>query len=434
MLQLFLIAIRNLGSHRRRTLLLGGAIAGVTALLVVLMGLSFGIKATLMRSATTLMTGHLNVGGFYKVTAGQGAPVVTGSEKLLSLVRQHVPELDYVVSRGRGWAKLVSDTGSSVQVGLAGIDVDTETGFRGVVQVREGSLEGLKEPNTVLIFEEQAKKLDVKVGDTLTLSAPTMRGTNNTVDVRVVAVAANVGLMSGFNVFLPNDTLRVLYQLNPDATGALQLYLKNVDDLPLVQERLRAALAQGGYELMDYDPRAFWMKFETVNREGWTGQRLDITNWKDEVSFVQWTVTALDALFGVLIFVLLVIIGVGIMNTLWIAIRERTREIGTLRAIGMQRTRVLAMFVIEALTLGLLGTTAGALLGAMVCLGLNAADLSVPVAVQLVTMSDKLHLAVNVGSVLGAIVFITACTTTISLIPSFLAARMKPVTAMHHIG
>ena len=42
MLQLFLIAIRNLGSHRRRTLLLGGAIAGVTALLVVMMGLSFG--------------------------------------------------------------------------------------------------------------------------------------------------------------------------------------------------------------------------------------------------------------------------------------------------------------------------------------------------------------------------------------------------------
>ena len=34
---------------------------------------------------------------------------------------------------------------------------------------------------------------------------------------------------------------------------------------------------------------------------------------------------------------LLVIIAVGIMNTLWIAIRERTREIGTLRAIGMQR-------------------------------------------------------------------------------------------------
>ncbi len=434
MLQLFLIALRNLASHRRRTFLLGGAIAGVTGLLVVLLGLSFGIKATLLRSATTLMTGHVNVGGFYKVSAGQGSPVVTGSEKLLGLIRQKVPELDYVVSRGRGWAKLVSDNGSSVQVGLAGIDVDTETGFRQVIQLREGQLEGLKEKNTVLVFEEQAKKLDVKVGDTLTLSAPTLRGSNNTVDVRVVAVAANVGLMSSFNVFLPNDTLRTLYQLNPDATGALQLYLKDMADIRVVQERLRRELPGEGYALMDPDPRAFFMKFETVAREGWTGQKLDITNWEDEVSFVQWTITALDGLSGVLIFVLLVIIAVGIMNTLWIAIRERTREIGTLRAIGMQRTRVMAMFVIEALSLGLLGTVVGAMLGTAVCLALNAANVSLPPAVQFFTMSDRLHLAVNPNAVAGSVVFITACTTLISLVPSFLAARMKPVTAMHHIG
>ena len=38
------------------------------------------------------------------------------------------------------------------------------------------------------------------------------------------------------------------------------------------------------------------------------------------------------------------------------------------------------------------------------------------------------------GSVMGAVTFITLCTTAISLVPSFLAARMKPVTAMHHIG
>ena len=35
-------------------------------------------------------------------------------------------------------------------------------------------------------------------------------------------------------------------------------------------------LADAGYQLMDNDPRAFWMKFDVVNREGWTGQKLDI--------------------------------------------------------------------------------------------------------------------------------------------------------------
>ncbi|NMO14986.1 ABC transporter permease [Pyxidicoccus fallax] len=433
MLQLLLIAFRNLGTHRRRTLLLGGAIAGVTALLVVLMGLSTGMKDTMLRSATTLATGHVNVGGFYKVTAGQSAPVVTGYPKVIEQVRKDVPELDYIVQRGRGWVKVVSEVGSS-QVGLGGIDVEAEPGIRKVLQIKEGSLDGLKERDTVLLFEKQAKRLEVKVGDTVTLSAPTLRGTNNTVDVRVAAIAANVGLMSDFNIFVPNSTLRSLYQLKDDTTGAIYLYLKDVAQVPAVQARLRQTLAAAGHELMDNDPRAFWMKFEVVNREGWTGQKLDITNWEDEISFINWTLTALNGLTGVLIFVLLVIICVGIMNTLWIAIRERTREIGTLRAIGMQRTRVLAMFVFEALTLGFLGTLAGAVIGLAVCLGINAADISVPEVVAVFIMSEKLNLAVNAGSVVGAMLFITACTTAISLIPSFLAARMKPVTAMHHIG
>jgi len=433
MLQLFLIAFRNLGTHRRRTLLLGGAIAGVTALLVILMGLSTGMKDTMLRSATTLATGHVNVGGFYKVTAGQSAPVVTGYPKIIEQLRKDVPELDYVVQRGRGWVKMVSETASQ-QVGLGGLDIQAEPGLRQVLQMREGSLDALTEPNTVLIFEKQAKRLEVKVGDTVTLSAPTLRGTNNTVDVRVAAIAANVGLLSDFNVFVPNATLRSLYQLKDDTTGAIQLYLKDVSQVQAVQARLRETLAASGYQLMDNDPRAFFMKFEVVNREGWTGQKLDITNWEDEISFINWTLTALNGLTGVLIFVLLVIICVGIMNTLWIAIRERTREIGTLRAIGMQRTRVLAMFVFEALTLGLLGTVAGAVVGLAVCLGINAADVSVPEVVAVFIMSDTLNLAVNPGSVIGAMVFITACTTAISLIPSFLAARMKPVTAMHHIG
>ena len=43
---------------------------------------------------------------------------------------------------------------------------------------------------------------------------------------------------------------------------------------------------------------------------------------------------------------------IGILNTLAIAIRERTREIGTLRAIGMQRRKVLWLFVLETALLG----------------------------------------------------------------------------------
>ena len=433
MLQILLIAFRNLMAHRRRTVLLGGAIAGVTAVLVILMGVTNGMKATMLESATTLMSGHVNVGGFYKVTAGQSAPVVTEYPKLIAQLRKEVPELDYVTNRGRGWARLVSDTGS-VQVGVGGIEIETEPGFRKVVQVREGSLDALNEPGTILIFEEQAKKLGVKVGDTLTLAAPTMRGVNNTLDVRVAAIAANIGMMSSFNTFVPNKSLQDLYQLKNDATGAVHLYLKDMKDVQAVQQRLRVKLAEAGYTLMDNDPRAFWMKFDVVNREGWTGQKLDITNWEDEISFVNWVVQALSFITVWLTFVLLVVIAAGIMNTLWIAIRERTREIGTLRAIGMQRARVLVMFLTEAMLLSFTSTVAGALGASAFCLFINSQQLKVPEVVQVMLLTEHWFLKVDPGPVIFAVVLITGASMLVSLIPSFLAARMKPVTAMHHIG
>jgi putative ABC transport system permease protein len=431
--QLFLIAVRNLVTHGRRTLMLGGAIAGVTMLLVVLLGLLNGIRSTILESATTLMTGHVNIGGFFKVTAGQSAPVVTHYRKILEVVRAQVPELDYVTERGRGWAKVVSET-SSLQAGVGGIDIRDEPGFRRVVQVKEGSLDALAEPGTVLLFEEQAQRLGVRVGDVVTFSAYTLRGAANTVDVRVAAIARNVGLLSSFNTYVPAATLRALYALNEDSTGALLLYLRDVRDVPKVEARLREALSAAGFQLMDKDPRAFWQKFEVVNREGWTGQKLDVTNWQDEIAFVQWTLTAVTWLSYVLIGILLIIIAVGIMNTLWIAIRERTREIGTLRAIGMQRIRVLAMFLVEAFTLSVCAATLGAALGLLACALVNGAHLHAPLSVQLFLMREEVHLAVSPSALLGSILLITGCTTAISLLPSFLAARLQPVTAMHQVG
>jgi putative ABC transport system permease protein len=431
--QILLIAFRNLMAHRRRTLLLGGAIAGVTAVLVLLLSLTNGLKATMLETSTTLSSGHVNVGGFYKVTSGQSSAVVIEYPKIIELIKKEVPELDYVTQRGRGWAKIVSDTGSR-QVAVGGIDVETEPGFRKVVHVVKGRMEDLKEPNTVLIFEDHSKKLGLEIGDMLTISAPTLRGTNNTVDVRVVAIAKDMGMMSAWTTYVSTQTLRQLYQLRDNTTGAIYLYLKDVNDVAKVQQTLREKLPQAGHVLMDNDPRAYWMKFELVNREGWTGQKLDITNWEDEISFVMWVLQILGGITSVLTTVLLVIIAVGIMNTLWIAIRERTREVGTLRAIGMHRRRVLVMFMTEAVLLTLSATIIGALFASGICQLINSQNIAAPEAVQMMLLKETWFLKVEFASVAKAILVITVCSMLVSLIPSFLAARMKPVTAMHHIG
>ncbi len=430
---LWLIAFRSLMQHRLRTLLLGTAIAGVTALLVMLTGAYTGIRTTLLVSATTLMSGHVNVSGFYKASASASAPVVTNYKKVREIITREVPELDYIVQRGRGWAKLVSESGAQ-QVGIGGIDITHEPGFRKVVQIKEGKLDDLSKPNAMLIFEAQAKKLGVKVGDTMTIVAPTFRGTNNTLDVTLVAIAADIGMLSSWNTFMNDQGLRQLYQLNDETTGALQIYLKDLDQVKAVQERLRKALTAGGFELMDPDPRPYFAKFDAVNRDSWTGQKLDVTNWEDETAFVQWIVTALTVLATMVIVALVTIIGVGIMNVMWISIRERTREIGTLRAVGMQRGSVMAMFMAEGTLLGFMGTVGGGLLGVLGSLALTGARIALPPSWQFVFFSERLVVSPTAWWVLFSVGFITAAITAISIIPSFLAARLKPITAMSHVG
>lgn len=431
----FQIAFRSLTQHGRRTLFLGAAIGAVTALLVLLTALATGARETMLHTATTLLTGHLNIGGFFKVTAGQSAPVVTDYKKAMEVARQALPEMAFAVQRGRGWAKAISETGS-MQVGIGGIDIRDEPAFKQVLRILSGNIDDLEQPGTILIFDNQAEKLDVKIGDAITVSAPTTRGANNTIDLRVVAIAKGIGLLSSWNVYIPSQSLRSLYQLNPNATGAIHVHLKPefTEDLAPVAARLRTALEAAGLRVMQADARAFWMKFETVNREDWTGQKIDVTTWEDELSMMTKLLDALKVITGLLIAVLLSIVVIGIMNTMWIAIRERTREIGTLRAIGMQRTGVMWLFMLESLLLGLIGTVIGALFGVAVAIGLNALHIPVPISAQFILMSDHLNLIVHARDVVVGVVIITAITGFAALFPALRAARLRPVTAMQHFG
>ncbi len=432
MRRLVLIAFRNLMQHKRRTSLLGGAIAVVVALLVIMTGLTNGIQTTMLRAATTLSTGHVNIGGFYKITTGDAAPVVVEYENLEALVRERYPDA-IVVDRIRGWGKVVSDS-NSMQLGMGGVDVDTETALTDVLQVTSGDLMNLRGNDTVLLFESQADKLEVQVGDEITLSAPTVRGANNSLDVTVAAIAKNIGFMSGFSVFVPKAVLRDIYLMDDKATGAIQIYLSDHEKADEVAETLRGAVQDAGYEIMEPEGKPFWTKFQVVTREGWTGQRIDVTTWKDELGFLTMSLDAFRGLTIALTLVLMLIVIVGVMNSMWMSIRERTREIGTLRAIGMQRGGIGSMFVIEAATLSVLGSVVGALLGIALTLLLNGLHISIPRGAQLFLMRDTLFLETDPTTVFVAVAVISCLVTLFSLFPAVKAARMRPVTAMHHAG
>lgn len=433
MSQFVRIAIRNILKHRSRSLIMGGAIAAVTSLLVLLLALTAGIKKTLLDNASAMASGHVNVAGFYKLSQTSSNPMVTGYKAILELLKKELPEAEHFYDRVKTFGKVISDT-NSITVPIWGIDVENEKNVIGHLPVVEGDLMSLSRPGSLVIFAQHAKKLGVKVGDMVTLSMPTFRNVSNTLDVRVGGILADLGMMSSFTSFMHHEDARKVYQLSPDSTGQIMIYLKEVSSVPAVEEKIRKLLVANGHLLMDKESQPYWMKFDRVAGESWTGQRIDVTTWEDETAFVKWVLTLFSTLTVIATTVLLIIVILGLTNTLVMSIRERTTEIGTLRAIGLQRKQVLWMFVLESFILSVASVVFGILVACGVVTLLNA--LHIPInseAFQMFLMSNVLTLDIRGSDLVLTFSLITFFLTLGGLLPSYRASKMKPISAINHV-
>src|SRR5688500_13451134 len=96
------IALQNLLAARRRPAFLGAALFLVTMLMVILLSLTGGIRDSIVRAATATSSGHVNIGGFFKPTVTDAAPLVTRVPELRAIVKEVLPTAR-VIDRSRGW-------------------------------------------------------------------------------------------------------------------------------------------------------------------------------------------------------------------------------------------------------------------------------------------------------------------------------------------
>lgn len=434
----FQIAYRNILQSRVRSLMLAVSIVAVAIIFSLLLALVQGVKDKMIGNGTALMTGHLNIAGFYKISQSSANPQVTKYPPLMEYVKTNIPETDIVIDRVKAYGKVISETDSAM-IPMWGVNMDQEANVLGRLEVEKspegktpGDIKKLSERGTIAIFEVHAKKMQVGVGDMVTVSVPTYRNMNNTKDVRVVAILKDVGMMSQFNAYLNAEDVRELYQSKADSTGQIMIYLKDLSKLDAVEARVRKELSEKGHLLMDKDSNPFWMKFDRVAGESWTGQKIDLTTWEDETSFLKWVVGLLSALTFILTIVLSIIIVMGLVNALWMSVKERTTEIGTLRAIGMQKSKVLWMFMLESLILSVTSTAVGLLVAAVICGSLN--KMAIPIesdAFKMFLMANSLSFAFGWTQAITTFVSLVVFFTLGSLIPAFQAAKLSPIVAIN---
>ncbi len=130
----------------------------------------------------------------------------------------------------------------------------------------------------------------------------------------------------------------------------------------------------------------------------------------------------IQAVFVGIAAISLVVGGIGIMNTMLMAVMERTREIGVMKAIGATEKRIMSIFLVESALIGLLGGVLGIALGSLVSYGVSLAATSYT--------SIPIKTIVAPYLVVGALAFSMVVGVISGAYPARRAARMDPVEAL----
>lgn len=438
------IALRNLVQAKRRTLLLGSAVALVTFIHIGLQSVSNGYMEGLVRGATAVAAGHINVVGLFKHNISRMYPLLNDSDKVKAIITETIgDDLDSMVDRNSIMGRMIGEH-RSVYLFLQGINLNAEKNLRSVLRPATrakkdgstetlGSLDALDKPYHIILFETQAKKLGVGIGDVISFRAKTAVGTNVT-SLTVGAIVEDVGMVSQFFTFTSRPVVQELMQIDKHVGTRVLVYLKDRDQADAAMIKIRSALETANFKLTEYQSSSLFRRWPNLERQDWLGQRLDLTTWQDDISEAEIVVDSIRGVSYVLLLILSVIIVIGIMNTVWISVRERTNEIGCLRAIGMGSRGVLLLFMLEAMLLGLIGAIIGGVAGALTVQVVAA--LEIPIhneAMRIILFANQVNLEISLFEIGRAIFIFSTVTSLAALLPSIKAAHIQPLQAINHI-
>ena len=276
-----------------------------------------------------------------------------------------------------------------------------------------------------------ADSLQLKIGDTATFQYP-VRFVDST-----GALQANMRLVVG-GIFTPPVTLPARLVLVNEVPFYEQFY----DYLPKAQKNPLLCLdsANVWFKALTTEwirlPRAhstedLGKRRRDISQGKYKGTTLTIDTMYESASSVLKLESALQIITFSAVMVIFFIILIGVVNTLRMTIRERTREIGTLRAIGMQQSEIRTIFVLETALLAFFASVTGTVLAFLAMLGLSA--LTIPTAgnpLGIILVNSHLVFAPTVFSVIFFNILIVLIAVATAWFPASRAAKLPAATAM----
>ena len=402
---LFAFALRNVFRHRVRSAATLAAIAIGVAGLILAGGFVKDIFVQLGEAIVHSQTGHIQISkaGYQEgKTREPDKYLIESPEQLKAQIQRASPAVQFTMAR-LGFTGTLNNGRRDLGIIGEGIEPDLEEKAGTYLRYIEGRALKTSDLDGAVIGEGVAKSLGLKVGDRVTLLITLSAGAVNTLDFEVI------GVFQSFSREFDARAVRI--------------------PLPAAMELMDTRAAHLVIAMLDETASTF----ATANRiePQISKNGFDVAAWYEISDFYEKTVELYDRQFGVLRLIILVMVLLSVVNSVNMSLFERTREFGTLRAIGDRSSRVFQLILAESIWLGLIGALLGMALGNLVALAISAIGIPMPPPPNAnIGYTAQIRLDVLSTLIAGAIGFL-ACILA-AVLPAKRASQLDVVDALRH--
>jgi len=409
------MAIRNLGRNRRRTFLAILSVFIAITLVMFMDGLISGVVDSMARNFTKNESGHVSVttADYRKRERFMPASAaLKDADAVVAAIRGTPglgPELVQVTPRIKMGVVLSSEVGNKAALAIAG-DPNVE---KSMLMLDRAILPGgayLDTPGTAIVGKKLAADLGLHQGDTLKVITEKADYGLGFKKLKISGIfSTGVDTFDGSTFMMRLDDARDLLGLDRGASQVLVM-LKGYQQADHAAKLISAQLAASG--------------LGGLSVQSWTALG-DIASLISLTSNVYFWGEIIVAFLGAFI----------IANIVMMVVLERKREIGILMSMGMERPRILWLFLVEGVLMGIIGSAAGVIVGTTLNLLLGAKGLNMTKTISGsgIPLDNIIYPVVHPGAVAWFFALGILVSVIVSFLPSRTASRMDPIDAIRSV-